>query len=160
LYALEGSLLTYVRWKIRIPRTLGLLCRGLAEREGWQIADLLRALLLLSATTKFLYLPKDETFKKLVELSRYSVGRAYSISGAGVTVLIDLRLPEGFAKMITAYADRTRRSRNDTVRYFIQAGLIMYLKAETSLINTLPSLNETAPADLSFSQRTQSLDKS
>jgi hypothetical protein len=131
----------YVRWKIRIRASLAYRCRWLAEREGWETADLLRVLLCLSATPKFLSLPRNERFQKLVKLRGITGKRVYGPRvGGGHTVLLSVRLPQGPSWLITTYADLTGHSRNELIVRFIEMGLVIYLKAQNVLLEAIRSI--------------------
>ena len=136
----------YVRWKIRTRPSLAYQCRRLAQREGWETADLLRVLLCLSATPKFLSLPGNERFQKQAQLRRMTGKRAYSPRvGGGHTVLLSVRLPQGPSRLITAYADLTGRSRNELIVRFIEMGLVIHLKAENAFLQAIRSLKPRVP---------------
>jgi len=131
----------YVRWKIRTRLSLAHQCRRLAEREGWETADLLRVLILLSATPKFFGLPRNEGFQKQVQLRRITGRRVYSPRvGARHTILMSMQLPQGPAQRITTYAHLTGQSRNDLVIRLLEMGLLMYLKAENAFLEAILSL--------------------
>jgi len=116
-------------------------CRRVAEREGWETADLLRVVILLSATPEFLRLPRNERFQKQVQLRRIIGKRVYSPRvGAGHTVLLSVQLPQGPARLIATYADLTGQSKNQLVVGLIEIGLLMYLKAENAFLEAIGSL--------------------
>ena len=131
----------YVRWKIRTRVSLAYHCRRLAQREGWETADLLRVLICLSAASRFLTLPGNERFQKQVKLHRIVGKRGYSPRvGAGHTVLLSVRLPQGASRLITAYAYLTGQSRNELVVGLLEIGLVTYLKAENAFLEATHSL--------------------
>ena len=120
--------------------------KGLARRQGWETADLLRLLILLSAASRFLTLPGNERFQKQVQLHRIAGKRGYSPRvGASNTVLLSVRLPQGAAQLITTYASLTGQSRNELVIGLLEVGLVMYLKAENAFFEAIHSLKLTAP---------------
>jgi hypothetical protein len=136
----------YVRWKIRARVRLAYHCKRLARSEGWETADLLRLLICLSATSKFLTLPGNERFQKQVQLHRITGKRGYSPRvGASDTVLLSVRLPQGAARLITAYANLTGQSRNELVIGLLEMGLVTYLKAENAFLEAIRSLKPTEP---------------
>jgi hypothetical protein len=136
----------YVRWKIRARISLPYQYRRLAQREGWETADLLRVLILLSLTPKFLGLRRNERFQKQVELRRIAGKRGYSPRvGSSHTVLLSVRLPHGASRLITTYADLTGQSRNELVVGLLEMGLLMYLKAENAFLEAIRSLKPGAP---------------
>jgi hypothetical protein len=131
----------YVRWKIRTRFSLAYHCRQLAQCEGLETADLLRVLICLSATPKFLGLPRNETFQKQVELRRMTGKRGYTPRvGGGHTTLLSVQLPQGLSRLITTYVNLTGQSRNHLIVGLLGMGLIMYLKAENALLETIGSL--------------------
>jgi len=136
----------YVRWKIRAGVHLAYHLEGLARSEGWETADLLRLLILLSAASRFLTLPGNERFQKQVQLHRITGKRGYSPRvGASNTVLLSVRLPQGAARLITTYANLTGQSRNELVVGLLEMGLLMYLKAENAFLEAIVSLKTRAP---------------
>ena len=136
----------YVQWKIRTRVRLAYHCKRLARSEGWETADLLRLLILLSATSKFLALPKNERFQTQVLLHGATGKRGYSPRvGASNTVLLSVRLPRGAAQLITTYASLTGQSRNELVIGLLEVGLLAYLKAESTFLEAIHSLKLTAP---------------
>jgi hypothetical protein len=142
----QGSPRGYVRWKIRARVRLAYHLKGLARRQGWETADLLRLLILLSAASRFLTLPGNERFQKQVQLHRITGKRGYSPRvGASNTVLLSVRLPQGAAQLITTYASLTGQSRNELVIGLLEVGLVMYLKAENAFLEAIHSLQLGEP---------------
>jgi hypothetical protein len=127
--------------------------RRIALRDGWEISDLARALICLGASASFLRLENDEAadrFKMLATLGRSArvldatvrkVSRRPRASPRlGVSDLLGLRLPQGLLTVITAYAATSGRSRNEAVVMFLERGLIIYLKGQNILLETIRSL--------------------
>ena len=142
----------YVRWKIRARVHLAYHLKGLARSEGWETADLLRLLILLSAASRFLTLPGNERFQKQVQLHRITGKRGYSPRvGASNTVLLSVRLPQGAAQLITTYASLTGQSRNELVIGLLEVGLVMYLKAENAFLEAIRSLKPAVPQSDNYS---------
>jgi hypothetical protein len=113
-------------------------CKRLARSEGWETSDLLRLLILISATSKFLALPRNERFQTQIQLHRAIAKRGYSPRvGATNTVLLSVRLPRGAAKLVTTYASLTGQSRNEFVIGLLQVGLVAYLKAENAFLEAI-----------------------
>jgi hypothetical protein len=113
-------------------------CKRLARSEGWETSDLLRFLILISATSKFLALPRNERFQTQVQLHRVIGKRGYSPRvGATNTVLLSVRLPRGAAKLLTTYTSLTGQSRNEFVIGLLQVGLVAYLKAENAFLEAI-----------------------
>jgi hypothetical protein len=136
----------YVRWKIRARVHLAYHLNGLARSEGWETADLLRLVILLSAASRFLTLPGNERFQKQVQLHRITGRRGYSPRvGGSNTVLLSVRLPQGAAQLITTYASLTGQSRNELVIGLLEVGLVMYLKAENAFLEAIHSLQLGEP---------------
>jgi len=52
-------------------------------------------------------------------------------------VVVDLRLPEGFAKIVDIYARRTSASRNQALAGLVLAGMNAYCDAESSFQKAL-----------------------
>lgn len=131
----------YVQWKIRTRVHLAYHLEGLARRQGWETADLLRLLILLSAASRFLTLPGNDRFQKQVQLHRITGKRGYSPRvGTSNTVLLSVRLPQGAAQLITTYANLTGQSRNELMLGLLEMGLLMYLKAENAFLEAIRSL--------------------
>ena len=136
----------YLRWKIRARVRLAYHLKGLARRQGWETADLLRLLILLSAVSRFLTLPRNERFQKQVQLHRMTGKRAYSPRvGGSNTVLLSVRLPQGASRLITTYAELTGQSRNELVVGLLELGLLIYLKAENAFLEAIRSLQLGEP---------------
>jgi hypothetical protein len=128
-------------------------CRRLAEREGWEIADLARVLICLGGAFSFLALhipDAGEGFKTLATLGR-AVGalddalgkpgrRPYASTGVGGGELLTLRLPQGLSNIVTAYASRSGRSVSHVLGMFLDRGLVIYLKGENALLDAIRSL--------------------
>jgi hypothetical protein len=51
-----------------------------------------------------------------------------------------MRLPQGAARLITTYANLTGQSRNELVVGLLEAGLLIYLKAENAFLEVVRSL--------------------
>ena len=135
----------YVRWKIRTRVSLAHHCRSVARRQGWETADLLRLLILLSATSEFLALPRNERFQTQVQLHRITGKRGYSPRvGSTNTILLSVQLPQAAAQLITTYASPTGQSRNELVIGLIEVGLLAYLKAENTFLEAIHLFRLTA----------------
>jgi len=66
--------------------------------------------------------------------------RPHASPGPGVSDLLALRLPQGLYEIITAYASTSGRSRNEVLVMFLERGLIIYLKGQNILLETIRSL--------------------
>ena len=133
----------------------------MAAREGWQLADLARVLICLGTAFSFLTLEDPETaerFKTIASVSkmlpmldaalpRPSRGRR-AAKGIGRTELLAIHLPRGLSETITTYASTGGRSRNEVLAIFLERGLILYLKGQNALLETI----------LSFKQEQEELD--
>jgi len=141
----QGSPRGYVQWKIRTRVSLAYHCKRLARVEGWETGDLLRLLILLSATSKFFALPRNERFRTQVQLHGITGKRGYSPrAGASNTVLLSVRLPRGAAQLITTYASLTGQSRNQLIIRFLEVGLVAYLKAGNAFLESIRMLKPGA----------------
>jgi hypothetical protein len=111
-------------------------------------------LICLGASGSFLRLgdpEASERFKALAKTGRTlnaldaALGKAshslHASPGIGRSELIALRLPRGLEGIITAYARTRRSSRNAMLTMFLQHGLIIYLKAENILLETIRSVS-------------------
>ena len=134
-------------------RSNGSACQSIVLREGWQASDLARVLICLGASGSFLRLGDPEAadrFKTLATMTPLpgtldvALGRArrrpHARSGPGVSDLLALRLPRGLCEIITAYATTSGRSRNEVLVMFLERGLIIYLKGENILLETIRSV--------------------
>ena len=141
--------MTYERWKVRVSSIVILNCRRVALTQGWEFSDFLRALIFLCANAKFLSLPRNEVARELAAwASVFGVRRAYPSSGS--SEVVSVHLPEGFADALRRYGRWTGRSRNSVVEGMIEAGLVMYLKAQVALHKTILDMaNQPSPPILS-----------
>ena len=55
---------------------------------------------------------------------------------------LTLRLPLGLSEIITTYAKTTGSSVNHVLAMFLECGLIIYLKGENTLLETVRSLTQ------------------
>jgi len=143
----------YWRCSVRVSALIVQHIKGIALREGWEISDLARVLVCLGASGSFLRLGDPnaaDRFKTVasmgpllgaldVALGKVS-HRPYASPGSGVSDLLALRLPLGVCEIITAYATTSARSRNEVLAMFLERGLIIYMKAENILLETIRSL--------------------
>jgi hypothetical protein len=111
-------------------------------------------LICLGASGSFLRLgdpEASERFKALAKTAQTlnaidaTLGKAspspHASPGIGRSELIALRLPRGLAGIITTYARTRGSSRNAMLTMFLQHGLIIYLKAENILLETIRSIS-------------------
>lgn len=140
----------YHRCSIRVSRVTATHCRRLAEREGWETADLARVLICVGGAFSFLSLDipeAGERFKTLANLGRavraldVAIGkparRPYASIGIGGGELLTLRLPQGLSNIVTAYAARSGRSVSQVLGMFLDRGLVIYLKGENALLEAI-----------------------
>jgi len=110
-------------------------------------------LICLGATSYFLRLRKPEAseqFKRLATMSEMSKvldaavggrrGRRNEPKHIGETTLLPLHLPRGFYDVISIYSATTGRSRNATLTMFLEAGYVIYMKGQNTLLETIHSL--------------------
>jgi hypothetical protein len=147
----------YHRCSIRVSRLTLLHCRRLAEREGWETADLARVLICLGGAFSFLALDipdAGEGFKTLATLGKAArvvdaaIGkparRPYASTGQRGSELLALRLPQGLSNIVTAYATRSGRSVSHVLGMFLDRGLVIYLKGENALLDAIRSLGPSS----------------
>jgi hypothetical protein len=149
----------YWRCSIRISAMIAVHIERIATREHWEVSDLARTLICLGASGSFLRLGDPEASERFKALARTgqtlnaidaTLGKAsrspHASPEIGRSELIALRLPRGLAGIITTYARTRGSSRNAMLTMFLQHGLIIYLKAENILLETIRSIS-TEPAD-------------
>ncbi len=138
----------YLRVTIRIPEPLAIQCREIAQKLGWQQADLVRALICVGGTVAFLTAKAPERQEaaekllgglKLPELSpSYSMNpwsRNYASPLPGrKSTFLSMSLPKSLCDLVGTYADMKEASRNQAYYKLLQQGLLVYLKASTSLL--------------------------
>lgn len=143
----------YWRCSLRLSRFTVAYCGQLAIRDGWEVADLARTLICIGAVVSFLSLKKGETverFKKRAMLRRtlgaldsvlgHPIRRPYAYAGIGQSELLTVRLPPGLSRTIRDYVNASSMSMNHVLGVFLQHGLIIYMKGENSLLDTIRSL--------------------
>ena len=144
----------YWRCSIRVSALVAARIERIATREHWEVSDLARMLICLGASGSFLRLgdpEASERFKALTKTGRTlnaldaTLGKAshspHASPGIGRSDLIALRLPRGLEGIITTYARTRGSSRNAMLTMFLQHGLIIYLKAENILLETILSIS-------------------
>ena len=140
--------LRYVVVTVRVRNQLGTQLRELARALGWQLADLQRTLICVGAAFLFLLSssPDHEVAAgmllgglKLLKLSTSFTLNfserpyAFRIPGRKST-LITLNLPRSLCDTIAAYAGLMKASRNEAYSKCLQQGLLIYLKAQTIIL--------------------------
>lgn len=143
----------YWRCSLRVSRLIMAYCKSVAAREGWETADLARTLICLGAAFSFLALKETEAKERLskrIILHRMLGGldsflgrpgrRPYASARTGGTELITVRLPQGLSRIISTYANTKGSSMNNVLGMFLEHGLIIYLKGENAMLETVRSL--------------------
>jgi hypothetical protein len=117
-------------------------------------------LISLGATSYFLRLGHPEAaerFKQMATMSEMSStidmalgrrarGRRNQPKQIGETTLLPVHLPRGFYQVVSSYSSATGQSRNALLSRFLEAGYIIYMKGENSLLETIRSLQEERQA--------------
>jgi len=131
-------------------------CRKRALEEGWRLSEFARMLISLGATSYFLRLRHPEVserFKRLARMSEASGtfdmavgrrprGRRNEPKHIGRTTLLPVHLPRGFYELVSSYSSATGTSRNALLSRFLEAGYLIYMKGQNSLLETIRSLHE------------------
>ena len=113
-------------------------------------------LISLGATSYFLRLRHpgaSERFKRLAAISdassvfdmaagRRPRGRRNEPKHIGETTLLPVHLPRGFHELVSSYSSATGTSRNALLSRFLEAGYIIYMKGQNSLLETILSLKQ------------------
>jgi hypothetical protein len=157
----------YWRCSIRVSGLIAVHFERIAIMEHWEVSDLARMLICLGASGSFLRLGDPEAsdrFKTLAKGGRMlnaldatlgkPSGRPHAFPGIGRSELLALRLPQGLSRIITTYARTRGSSRNEVLAMFLERGLIIYLKAEKILLETIRSIS-TEPANAKETGKTE-----
>jgi len=136
---------------IRFPALFVTNLRDLASKEGWEVSDLIRSLIVLGAAGAWLSLAREENLNRLKDIS--SLGQVAGIIGAALTgrpasrpyatrsyhptEVITAIMPRTFAAIVKEYARIKRVSKNQAYGYFLEGGLIAYMKAENSVLEAI-----------------------
>jgi hypothetical protein len=113
-------------------------------------------LISLGATSYFLRLRHPEVserFKRLATMSEASSGLDMAVGirprgrrnepkHIGATTLLPVHLPRGFYELVSTYSSATGTSRNALLSRFLEAGYLIYMKGQNSLLETICSLQE------------------
>ena len=149
----------YRRWSIRVPKTLLLSVKGIAQSESWATSDLLRMLIVLGATVCWLRLRNQEDLDRLRKIARRSRmadmlneaishkrrTRVYPLvrdEAGRATDVVTLILPSGYSRLIEAYAATKRTSKSDACERLLTTGLVSYLRSENALLQALQQARE------------------
>jgi hypothetical protein len=127
--------------------------------EGWRLSDLVRTLICLGATVYFLRLRSAKVVDRFMRLSALNRmnrafvratgwgrgGRRESAQFGGSTLQV-VHLPAGLHRLVSAYSAATGTSRNALLSRFFDAGYILYMLGQETLLKTLLSLQEERSA--------------
>jgi hypothetical protein len=146
-YSEGGPKLPYITRTVRIPAEVANKVRDLAQFFGWELADFLRTVLCIGAVFFFLSYGNNAreeatttlTGFKLLRLSRsFTLNlseRPYARRHPGnKSMLISLTFPTVILEMVAAYAALRKTSRNETYSNLLQQGLLIYLKAQATIL--------------------------
>ncbi len=139
----------YVPVTVRVPEQVAAQVKELAKFSGWQFADYLRTLICLGAIFYFLSYDSQEREEaatklmgglKLLKLSRgFSLRfseRPYSFRFKGrKSTLTSLSLPNSVCDLIGIYANLKKASRNQAYYKCLHQGLLIYLKAQGTILH-------------------------
>jgi hypothetical protein len=144
----------YWQCSIRISSSIAAYAERIAIREHWEVSDLARMLICLGASGSFLRLGDPEASERFKTLAKVGPAlhaldatlgkpshRPYASPGTGTSDLVALRLPRGLSEIITTYARTRGSSRNEVLAMFLERGLIIYLKAQMILLETIRSIS-------------------
>jgi hypothetical protein len=147
----------YWRCSIRVSSNIAAYIEQIAIKEHWEVSDLARMLICLGASGSFLRLGDPEASERFKTLAKVGPAlgaldvtlgkpsrRPYASPGTGGSDLVALRLPRGLSGIITTYARTRGSSRNEVMAMFLERGLIIYLKAEKILLETICSISSEA----------------
>jgi hypothetical protein len=125
----------YRRLSLYLDKLQAYPIKRLASMEGWEVADLLRVVIVLGLL---------ETFQDTEHLTRRLKYGALARdmlrplkAECASSVVMDLRLPEGLAMMVDVYARKTAASRNQVLRELILAGTKAYCETDLSFHKAL-----------------------
>ena len=140
--------LPYVTVTVRVPVQLANQARETAGFLGWELADCLRTLICLG--TVFFCLSfgnqerKDAAGTLLGGLELLRLSRSFSLhfsqrpyksrNFGSKSTLTTLSLPRTICDLVTTYAGEMKTSRNEAYSKCLQQGLLIYLKAQTTIL--------------------------
>jgi hypothetical protein len=149
----------YSRIVARVPADLEQACRCLANSEGWTLGDLCRSLIVLGACGSYLTLRSSEHQQPVSDgrsssvLKEYFGARAYAPRTGRRSKLITVRLPTGVARSLILYSRLVSRLRSHVYARLLRAGLLMYLKSEQRLAESLQTAGPRVGADANHDRR-------
>jgi len=142
-----GVHLPYATVTVRVPAQIANQTRETARSLGWELADYLRTLICLGAVFFYLsfYSCIDAAATLLGGLELLTLSRSFSlhfsrrpykfrIPGRKST-LTTLSLPHAICDLAT-YAGEVKTSRNEAYSKWLQQGLIIYLKTQTTILES------------------------
>jgi len=144
-----GLYLTYVSVTVRIPHQVALQVREIAKVSGWQLADYLRTAICIGATF-FLLLYGSKASQEaatglLGGMKPLKFSRSFSLSFSErpyafrhhfhKSTLTTISLPKSFCNLIATYAGLMKVSRNEVYNICLQQGLLIYLKAQITVLH-------------------------
>jgi hypothetical protein len=141
----------YRQVSIRFPALFVTHLRDLASREGWELSDFIRSLIVVGATGAWLGLTREENLNRLKDIS--SLGQAAGMIGAALTgraasrpyatrsyhpsEVISAFVPHTYASIVKEYARLRRISKNQAYAHFLEGGLVAYMQAENSVLTAI-----------------------
>ena len=149
----------YSRIVVRIPADLEQACRRLANTEGWALGDLCRSLIVLGACGSYLTLRPSEPQQPISNggfssvLKEYLGARAYAPRTGRRSKLITVRLPTGVARSLLLYSRLVSTLRSHVYARLLQAGLLMYLKSQQRLAESLQAAGPRVGTDANHDRR-------
>jgi hypothetical protein len=134
----------------------------LAVKDGWELSDLTRSLVVLSAIGSWFGLRREENAARLLDIAAlkgistameraiHGSGpkRSYALRRGGETEVLTLILPVNLADFIELHAKVIGLSKNALCRSLLTKGLVIYLRSEKLLIEALRQVanhQETRP---------------
>lgn len=125
----------YRRLSLYLDKLQAYPIKRLASIEGWEVADLLRVVIVLGLLETFQDTEHLTKRLKYGALARDML-RPFKAECAS-SVVMDLRLPEGLAMMVDVYTRKTAASRNQVLRELILAGTKAYCETDLSFHKAL-----------------------
>ncbi len=146
---LHAARVPYVPVTVRVPERMAAQVKELAESSGWQLADYLRTLICLGAVFFSLSYGNHELEEaanelmgglKLLKLPRgfslHFSKRPYAFRLRGrKSTLTSLSLPNPVCDLISIYANLKNASRNKAYYRCLEQGLLIYLKAQGTILH-------------------------
>ena len=145
-----GVHLPYATVTVRVPAQVANQTRETARSLGWELADYLRTLICLGAVFFCLSFGSQDRIDaagtllgvlELLNLSRsfslHFSRRPYKFRIPGrKSTLTTLSLPHAICDLVATYAGEVKTSRNEAYSKCLQQGLIIYLKTQTTILES------------------------